>query len=175
MMNLKSCPLGKNGLKSLDYHLGLGKAWQPGPLGAREPFQRTATTASLSLARKEKQESVGRKFTIWSWLLQIPQSLALKSHLAGTDWLRGLAHRDNESKVTGSSSCPSQPTRLWRVVENHVSTAAGPSPAPLAMCASSIGFQEEKWQELLHSIQKALVEHLLEQDYALPPKRSLQR
>lgn len=28
MMNLKSCPLGKNGLKSLDYHLGLGKAWQ---------------------------------------------------------------------------------------------------------------------------------------------------
>ena len=66
---------------------------------------------------------------------------------AGTDWLRGLADRDNESKVTGSSSCVSEPTSLWKVVGNRESTAAGHSPALLAMAAYRLDRQEEKWQE----------------------------
>lgn len=163
MINLKSCPFGKNELKSLDYHLGLGKAWQSGLLQTRESFQRMARTASHSQIGQDRDNKNQLEGSLQSgqWLLQIPQSLALKSHLSGTDWLRELAHRDNESKVTGSSSRASEPTSLCRVVKNHESTAAGHSPAPLAMCAYSTGCQEGKWQERLHSIQKALSEHYL--------------
>ena len=143
MINLKSCPFGKNEFKSLDYHLGLGKAWQSGLLQMREPFQRMARTASRSRIGQDRDNKNQLEGSLQSgsgqWLLQIPQSLALKSHLSGADWLRELAHRDNESKVTGSSSCASEPTSLCRVVKNHESTAAEHFPAPLAMCAYSIG------------------------------------
>lgn len=149
MMKLKSCPFGRNELQSLDCHRGLGEAWQPGLLQMREPFWRMARAASHSSRgqhRDDRNPLEGIRHSVQR-LLQTPKSLALKSHLSGTDWLRGLVDRDNESKVTGSSSRASEPTSLQKVVGDHESTAAGHSPALLTMGAYRAGCQEEKWQE----------------------------
>lgn len=90
---------------------------------------------------------------------------------------RSAGTQSNEAKVTGSSACTSEPTSLQRVVGNDESLAAGPPPAPLALCAYSIACQGEKWEkgwELAPSIQNALIRHPPERDDALPTKRGEQ-
>jgi hypothetical protein len=74
MMNLKSCPSGEDVFKSSDYHLDLGKAWQPGLLELRNPFSRVAKTATHSWIGqvKDNQNQLEERLPSGQWLFQIP-------------------------------------------------------------------------------------------------------
>lgn len=105
------------------------------------------------------------------WLLQIPCSLTdFKSHLSSTDWYRELVHRDNESKVIGSSSCTSEPTSSGRVVGIQESWPLDPLQLQ-RLCVYGHWLPRRKMAggggEPVHSLQKAWVEHLTEQNNAL--------
>jgi hypothetical protein len=74
MMNLKSCPSGEDVFKSSDYHLDLGKGWQPGLLELRNPFSRVAKTATHSCIGqvKDNQNQLEERLPSGQWLFQIP-------------------------------------------------------------------------------------------------------
>lgn len=112
-MNLKSCPSGKEILKSLDYPPGLGKAWQSSLWKLRRPFSRVVRTCLTPQIGQEKdnQNQLGGNLKSRQWLLKNP-----------SDWLR----RSICLKLTSSGSWHTEimNPRSWDQVHVHLSQLA---------------------------------------------------